>query len=190
MPRSEQQKRSDVAKMEAELTQPPSQDSLDLVPSSEEGRRDLGLSSQDIQATSKVLAGLLKSSESDPMTPVMIGNLKPVLEEQLWHALQREKAEQNLAEKAGVKNEERRKIVVGTLRAVGLSSMTLGVLGTLYRLVEGLLSPETQAAIAEEERKRKEELERNNTLGLIPSAPSYAGWRIKYLPVDDRYPLN
>lgn len=158
---------------------------LGLVPKFTSRENDLGLSSADIQATSRVLYALFRHDH--PLAPILTGEVKPDLEEQLGIALDREAtATRTIVQR---KWSQIRRNVLSVLPA---ALFTIGVFGFAGYLTYQERTPEAIAAQAkvaaekvEQDRLAKVEFEKNNALGLATSTVSYNGWRINYPRLDE-----
>lgn len=175
-----QERNKTVARIEAELTKSPDLNSLNLTPAYDKDNGDLGLSQADIQATSRVLARLLRQSDLSAIAPIMIGEVKPVLELQLGHAIKRKETEQKLTEKNQVRDKGRRRFFKTSLILIAAVSLGVPVLKNL-----GDTITKVAGEVEAREKAQKEQFEKNNVLGLTASAPSSAGWRVRYPAKDN-----
>lgn len=171
-----------IAKIETELTpKSPDQDSLGLTPSYDEDRGDLGLTIPEIQNTSRVLAMLLRQSGNSSISEILIGELKPPLEEQLGYAIRREEVAEKLAGYNQIKDKRRRALLGWTLGTAVAFTLGIPVVKTL-----GEAFAKADEEIRARKRAEKEALDKSNLLDLTPSAPSINGWRVKYPIMDPK----
>lgn len=171
---------------EIDLTTPDHTDDLGLNPAYDEDNMDLGYTVAEIQTASRILAGILGQGNQSSLAPILIGEIKPALELQLGQAVRRQETDKKLAKLQEVENKGRRRFLAKVGEVVGFSAlMTAPVGGLMYLTYVAELSPEAQARKAAEKQARKEALERDQILGLTPTAVSESGWRVKY-PASER----
>lgn len=140
---------------------------LGLKPVMESAGHDLGLTVDQIQATSETLAALLRSDGA--LTPPIIGELVPDLQIQLGYAVQRGGVEER-------KLQTRRQFLSG-IRKWGIGASFIALAGTgAWNIFDNSWGPSAQRKQLEKAR----ELENTYTLGDIPSVSSFSGWTIRY----------
>lgn len=141
---------------------------LGLVPVFDEERKDLGLNSSDIQATSRVLAALFRL-DTGSIIPTLAGEAKLLLEQQLGYALRREETRVAASQ---ITQEGRRKFFRYLFNGVVTAAITGGA---------GL----TTVLLILDEPRRKQEFEQTHTLGTKPTAPSTTNWIVYYEPKEE-----
>lgn len=145
---------------------------LGLKPVMENAGHDLGLTVDQIQATSKTLAALLRLE--GPLTPPVVGELVPDLQIQLGYAMQREEASR--------RNLQTRRQFLSSIRnwSVGVGLIALTGTGT-WSIFDYFWGPKAQSRQLEADR----ELENTYTLRETPSVSSFSGWTVRYAGRED-----
>ncbi len=172
---------------EIEIIPKVSPDHLDLVPYHDPDTRDRGWSSEEIQATSKILAGLLGQSGLTDLYPMMVAEVRRPLEIQLAAALDREERE-NAEARAMNRRDFLRRAFWSTVGGTATVAAGIQFGPQALEYLKEYYSPEAIAAREEAEKARKELLERRMTLGLNPSVYSQKNWSVRYPPLEVRYP--